>query len=456
MIWTTNFLVVLVLTSLTGSVFLFLWFLLGLVLDRLGFRNILYTFLKILTIFFVVPVVYLFFLTMDGGDAIYRGVLFLQTPQTVTAMAFCVPLWICLAFIMFIRCVVLWIRLQINLRGCFVCDKMQRDCFREICEELGIKEKRVRLRFSYRTEVPFLIGTFRPMVVLPVGKYDGSALRTIFHHELTHYLHRDLWLKDAAMLILIIHCWNPVVWWYNIIVRRWCEYACDYDVCMRMGGMKDYFQIILNCVEGNNRMKGFLSTQLFEDKHELLRRVKRMERYRNIKVRTKVQMGLASILLVAASTVSVYAASTEAAEGYVKLYEATEVEAEESLMEGKELIEYVETEVNPAIVEELGETQGNLARSAVSFDWTVPTDYIKKTSLFSAKSGGSISVTAYIDPIDKVVKVGIIEPDGTRRYAKGSDTVFHTFALDESGYYRVYIENETGTTVYASGSYNVR
>ena len=98
-------------------------------------------------------------------------------------------------------------------------------------------------------------------------------------------------------------------------------------------------------------------------------------------------------------------------------------------MEGKELIEYVETEVNPAIVEELGETQGNLARSAVSFDWTVPTDYIKKTSLFSAKSGGSISVTAYIDPIDKVVKVGIIEPDGTRRYVKGSDTVFHTCLL---------------------------
>lgn len=28
-----------------------------LVLDRLGFRNILYTFLKILTLFFVVPVV---------------------------------------------------------------------------------------------------------------------------------------------------------------------------------------------------------------------------------------------------------------------------------------------------------------------------------------------------------------------------------------------------------------
>ena len=456
MTWTINFFAVLVLTSLTGSVFLFLWFLLGLVLDRLGFRNILYTFLKILTVFFIVPVVYLFILTVDGGGTIYSGVLFLQTPQIIAVMKFCFPLWACSVCGMFLWCAAVRIRLQKYLWDRFPCDMGQQDCFREVCEELGIKENRVGLKCSYSTRVPFIIGTFRPTVILPVDKFDVRVIRTIFNHELTHYLHHDLWLKGAATLILIVHCWNPVVWWYHIIIRRWSEYACDYDVCKRMGGMKNYFEIIQGCVVGNNKMKGFISSQFFEDKHELLRRVKRMARYRKIKVRTKVQMGLASVLLVAASTVSVYAASTQAAEGYVDLYEATKVEAEESVLEGDELVEYVETGVNPGVVEEIGETQGGLARSAVSFDWTIPTDYLKKTSTFSAKSGGSISVTAYIDPIDKVVKVGIIEPDGTLRYVKGSDTVFHTFSLNVSGSYRVYIENESGATVYASGSYNVR
>ena len=33
--------------------------------------------------------------------------------------------------------------------------------------------------------------------------------------------------------------------------------------------------------------------------------------------------------------------------------------------QGDELVEYVETGVNPGVVEEIGETQGDLARAAV-------------------------------------------------------------------------------------------
>lgn len=380
----------------------------------------------------------------------------MHTPQMVEIAWGFFLIWACLAGIMLFRCVKAWVRLQIVLRRCLPGELWQLECLRKVCLELGIRENRVRLKSSYGTAVPFITGLVHPTVVLPVDEYKETTLRIILYHELTHYLHRDLWLKGVATLIFIFHCWNPVVWWYQAIIQRWGEYACDYEVCNRMGGMRLYFETIQACVMRANRINNFLGTHLFEDKHELLRRVNRMAKYREIKVKTKVQMGLASALLLITSTVSVYGASATAAEGYVNLYEATAVEAQEAATDENELVEYVETDVNPNLVEEIGETTNDVARAAVHFDWTVPTDYIKKTSTFSASSGGRISVTAYIDPTDKTVKVGIIEPDGTRRYVLGKDVVSHTFSLDETGSYRVYIQNETGTTVYASGMYSVR
>ena len=53
--------------------------------------------------------------------------------------------------------------------------------------------------------------------------------------------------------------------------------------------------------------------------------------------------------------------------------------------------------------------------------------------------------------------MGIQEPDGTLRYVQTSGSVNHTFAVDEDGQYRVYVQNiSTSHYVYVSGSYIVR
>ena len=77
----------------------------------------------------------------------------------------------------------------------------------------------------------------------------------------------------------------------------------------------------------------------------------------------------------------------------------------------------------------------------------------KTTTGFSAKSGGGISVTAYISPIDKTVRAGIIEPDGTRRYTSGKEALYKTFLLDQTGTYKVYVENNSGSKVTVEGNY---
>ena len=50
--------------------------------------------------------------------------------------------------------------------------------------------------------------------------------------------------------------------------------------------------------------------------------------------------------------------------------------------------------------------------------------------------------------------IGIIQPDGSKRYiiANGNDS--HVFELTMSGSYRIYIQNETTESVHVEGAYS--
>lgn len=80
---------------------------------------------------------------------------------------------------------------------------------------------------------------------------------------------------------------------------------------------------------------------------------------------------------------------------------------------------------------------------------------MKETYPFSDSESGSITVSVSISPMDKEVKVGIITPEGVKRYVKGTESVMHKFELNVSGEYQVFVENTSGTTVQVNGYYTV-
>ena len=75
---------------------------------------------------------------------------------------------------------------------------------------------------------------------------------------------------------------------------------------------------------------------------------------------------------------------------------------------------------------------------------------------FSAKSGQTIRVDVSLSPEDLSVKAGIIEPDGTRRCVKSKRIIFHDFKLDQTGTYKVFVENENSKPVQATVLYKVK
>ena len=178
-----------------------------------------------------------------------------------------------------------------------------------------------------------------------------------------------------------------------------------------------------------------------------------MKKYEDSKRRSPVAAAAVCAILAACSSVSVYAASVGMIGQYENLYQATVVEVEEQ-MDAMELEEFEEAPGTSTSVEEEGELQ-EMARSGAMFTWTVSGHVLKKTPEFDAKAGGCIKVTATA-PANKYVNVGIIEPDGTKRYVREKGDIYHEFTLDQTGKYRVFVENKNDGAVDVEGSYIVR
>ncbi len=95
---------------------------------------------------------------------------------------------------------------------------------------------RARVRDAVRTELdvyetdavtsPFVIGIFKPRIILPVG-ISARERESVLLHERAHIYRFDHVAKPLAFLILSIHWFNPVVW---LAFRLFCddmEASCD-------------------------------------------------------------------------------------------------------------------------------------------------------------------------------------------------------------------------------------
>ena len=455
MAWTIKLAFGIILTSLTGSLVLLVWHVIGGWLERLGYLNIQYSLLKLAVGFFLVPICYLVFTRFAHSFPEWDGgVLFLQTP---------VILWICNIFCILWFAGVgvfgawyflsLWM-LHRRYRSRAVCKGPILEEFCAVCKELGISPRRVGLYWSLRIDVPEFTGTIHPRVMLPTDakKVAGKERRIIFIHELMHYRQKDIWVKHLITMTLILHFFNPVAWWLHFSISRWSEHACDSRAC-ELVGIEPYFDGIVQMMVDMGKVKECFIARQVEDKHELAERTMRMKKYGDSKKKSPAAAAAVCAILAACSSVSVYAASVGMIGQYENLYQATVVEVEEQ-MDVMELEEFEEAPGLSPSVEEEGELLEQIRSSAI-LAWTVSGHVLKKTPEFDAKSGGSINVMATA-PANKYVNVGIIEPDGTKRYVREKGDILHKFSLDQTGKYRVFVENKNDGAVDVEGSYIVR
>lgn len=109
---------------------------------------------------------------------------------------------------------------------------------------------------------PCLFGLFRPAVYLNEAAMNTAHPEHVLAHEYAHYRHGDQLWSILRSICLVIHWYDPLVWWAAALCRRDCELACDASVLRQLGEAEriDYGQTLLGMVSRSRNPAALLHT----------------------------------------------------------------------------------------------------------------------------------------------------------------------------------------------------
>lgn len=445
-----NVCLVLLCTTTSGTILVGCWCFIAWIFDRLEKPGgILYTF-QVIQVFFLIPFGMLFLILLEKYFRFYHGYLFLASKTMIFACNILAVAWV-IGFGIRVGCLARdYLRQNRFNKTLFPCEREQEEVFLRICGKFGIKEGRISLCRSYKAITPFITGAVHPKVVLPVAEYGEQQLEVIFTHELSHFVQGDLWIKGTNNLIACIHFFNPFVYLLKKRIVLWSEFTCDCRSVESLGYVRQYFDTI-TALMTDDEPDTMQASGLFEGKKELDWRISHMVKHcngRKISARKAWAMGITTALL---SMALVFQTTAYAAELSVDAFVNTQDAQEETAVSSSD-VEYTMTghpdtpgqhmDINPFV------------RGLSTYSWTVYANSWLDTDSFYVADGGSITISGNLDPTDQTIRVGIINSSGVIRYINATCTFAHTFAITESGNYRIYMENLNSVDVKAAGSYS--
>ena len=186
---------------------------------------------------------------------------------------------------------------------------------------------------------------------------------------------------------------------------------------------------------------------------EFERRVQCMKRYHEHGGIKKGTAAVLSVCFLLGSSITALAAGDSMTEAYAKAVEAADNRAEDSEMvadlEGEaaemsdeEVIEefarMYDLDPNDVIMMEEGvETVSDF----INIDWTLRPGKTGMTAGFSKEVGDTVTITTVGDPDDIKYQMGIKDPNELMRYAEGTGSIMHEFAIKIKGRYYFFVTN---------------
>lgn len=472
MVWTTKFIFFLLLTSFTGSLLYGIWYFIGKLMERIGFVNINYILLHVCLIFWFIPFAGVFLYLGEFPQYLWGGFQLLNTPVLQYVCAVFSFIWIMIVCFLFLRYIRDLVYIKQKYKNPIPCDRKLNQFFLQICMELGLSGKKIRFALDQNDGEPKIIGVFHPIILIPLDQMEEQELRVVLYHELIHYKQKDVWLKHLIYVAKVLYWFNPIIYIMDKQVQKWGEYACDYEVIRYMdGNMKTYFEILIKLLSKNTQQNySVLVTHMAKGQMDLYDRVKKMKgNYKYMKKKkSKMAVMLVVSLMVILSTSSVYASTMLAGEGYMAAYNATVIQEEDGIISTittDGVIEYEVSGLEEGVVEERGDVfdldvedyfgiDAEMMRSdAKSFAWAIRKNGATRSLMFHKNAGETIIITAEAIPSDATFRVGIVEPDGTRRYVSATDFVSHRFQLDQTGNYCIYVQNMSEGEIEVRGTF---
>ena len=107
---------------------------------------------------------------------------------------------------------------------------------------------RENLYESEAVSSPFVLGLFRPKILLPF-ELSADQAELVIAHEEAHLRRRDHWWKPLGFLLLAVYWFHPLMWVAYVLLCRDLELACDEAVIGKLSPARraDYSQTLLQC-----------------------------------------------------------------------------------------------------------------------------------------------------------------------------------------------------------------
>jgi len=174
-------------------------------------------------------------------------------PSLAAVVPWLAPFWIAGVSLIYLRRVTSCISVQrLRQRGvCCVPERWQEELTR-LSAQLHIS-KPILLLESCLTEVPMVLGHFRPLILLPVGLLAGlspAQIEAILLHELAHIRRHDYLVNVLQRLAEGLLFYHPATWWISRVMRAERENCCD-DLVVSINGDAHEYASALAALEQN-------------------------------------------------------------------------------------------------------------------------------------------------------------------------------------------------------------
>lgn len=231
---------------------------------------------------------------------------------------------------------------------------------KECKESMGIR-KTIGLKVTDAVEGPALIGVFRPQILLPASvekEFSEKELKYIFLHELVHYKRKDILVNWVMLFLLVVHWFNPVLWYAYRRMREDQELSCDHKAISYVKGseVKEYGYTIIKLLTKRSNIQNshlLVTANFSSDKLQIKRRIIMITKFRR-----KSILWSALGLVVVAAFMLVALTNAKADSKYAGL----EREIIEMTKQNASLLDKVDSSIRAAAEESINEMMRHLGK----------------------------------------------------------------------------------------------
>jgi len=171
------------------------------------------------------------------------------------------------------------------------------------CKKLMSINRSISLVESYNLATPTLFGFVKPQLIMPhtiLTSLNDDELQHVFLHELAHSKRNDIEVNWFMHVLLIIHWFNPVLWYAYHRMREDQEIASDALALSYISPDKshDYGYTLIKLLENFSqpvRVPG--NVNLTGSKIQLQRRIKMIKQFKSNSYRMSF-LGMAALIFI--------------------------------------------------------------------------------------------------------------------------------------------------------------